>query len=76
MALHRSGKATKGDVYAARRAGHLTLGGIGQNISGSKEIIRAQLTGTEPDRAKIGAPGDVLNGAQSIADFINLLSQP
>jgi hypothetical protein len=76
MALHGNGAVTAGDVYAANRAGHLRLGNCGAIVTGSKELIRAQLSGTEPDRAKIGTPGDLLKGGRAIADFINSLSQP
>ena len=76
MALHGNGAVTAGDVYAANRAGHLQLGNCGAIVTGSKELIRAQLSGTEPDPAKIGVKGDLLRGGEAIAAFINSLSQP
>ena len=74
MALYGNRTVTPGDIYAWNRAGHLVLNKLGAIVTGSKERIRAQLTGTEPERAKIGAPGDVLAGGQAIANFINELS--
>ena len=52
MALHGNRAVTAGDVYAANRAGHLQLGNCGAIVTGSKELIRAQLSGTEPDPVK------------------------
>jgi hypothetical protein len=73
MALHGTRPVTEGDIYALRRAGHLKLGSCGAIVTGSKERIRAQLIGTEPDQARVGAAGDLLTGGRAVADFINEL---
>lgn len=61
------------DIYALGRKGSITLGSYGALKTASKEVLRAQLTGTPVDKEKIGAPGDVLKGAERIAAYLNLL---
>jgi len=77
MAAHQS-KFTAGDIYAGRRNGNMRLGQLGALKTASRELLRAQLTGTEPERKRIGAPGDVIIGAEKIAAYHNELcaSQP
>jgi len=61
------------DIYAGRRNGNLQLGQLGTLKTASREVLRAQLTGTEVDHAKVGAPGDVLVGAAKIVSYLNSL---
>jgi hypothetical protein len=72
MAAHQS-KFTAGDIYAGRRNGNMKLGQLGALKTASREVLRAQLTGTEPDKKRIGAPGDVLIGGEQIARYLNEL---
>jgi len=64
------------DVYAGRRHGHLKLGQLGALKTASREVLRAQLTGTDVDKTKVGSPGDVLVGASKIVSYLNSLCSP
>ena len=75
MAAHRA-EFTAHDVYQAERRGVVKLGKLGALKTASKEILRAQMTGTQADKTKVGAAGDVLIGGKNIADFLNLLCCP
>ena len=64
-----------GDIYAGKRKGNIRgLGTFGGLITGSREVISAQLTGRQPDQKKVGSSGDVIIGAENIAAFLNSLS--
>jgi len=64
-----------GDIYAGKRKGNIRgLGTLGALITGSREVISAQLTGRQPDQKKVGSPGDVIIGAENICAFLNSLS--
>jgi hypothetical protein len=49
----------------------LGLTRVGSLLSGSKEVIRAKVTGTEIDPTRVGAPGDGVLTAETIAGFLN-----
>jgi hypothetical protein len=73
MAFHGSAPVTPGDIYAWNRAGHITLHKLGALVTGSRELLRAQLTGVEPNPTRVGIAGDLISGAKGIADFVNEL---
>jgi len=63
----RQGRWTKPLVYHYQEP--LGLGHLGALLVGSKAIVRARATGTEP--VGVGDPGDGLRGAQHVCDFLN-----
>ena len=72
MAAQR--KFKPGDIYAGARKGTYQLGNIGALKTASREVLRAQVTGTPVDMSKVGKPGDVIIGGQGVADFLNELT--
>ena len=67
---------TPADIYAGRRNGNIKLGQLGALKTASREVLRAQMTGTDVDRSKVGSSGDVIVGAERIAAFLNSLCSP
>jgi hypothetical protein len=49
----------------------LGLTKVGSLVTGSKAVVRARVTGTEP--VGVGEPGDGLLGLEQTADFLNEL---
>jgi hypothetical protein len=75
MSAHHA-NFTPADIYAGGRKQNLTLGSLGALKTASREVLRAQLTGTNVDETKVGRPGDVIVGAERIAAFLNSLCSP
>jgi hypothetical protein len=67
----RRGLWNNGQTY--HYSGELRLHRLGNLITGSREIVRARITGTEPDPSRIGSPGDGLLTADAVTDYINQL---
>jgi hypothetical protein len=71
MAAHREFQPA--DIYLAARKKYLPIEKHGALLTASAERLRAALTGTEPNPAKIGAAGDVKIGAVRISNFLNTI---
>jgi|SRR5215469_8540642 len=69
--LPRRKQWDRADIYYHASQGHLPIQSIGEIKVCSKELLRARITGVEPDRSKVGMPNDGLIGGQQIADFLN-----
>jgi hypothetical protein len=71
MATRRPPRGPWNDGRTYHYADELGLTRLGNLIAGSKEVVRARVTGDEPDRSKIGAAGDGLLTAPAVTAFIN-----